>query len=222
MNGTGSVNNSSLSISQPLVIDTAGTITIGSAIIRKSFKYTAGSITSASNGAFNVYPPATFDIANIPTRIPVRWLATGTITLASNLVCSEFGKISTTQYATMAVAGDYDIDCDDFTIIGNSDTLSLNAGQTITVNNGIYIPEMIAGTYLGATIKSDSVGNKVYLNYGGTMANCHIFNASLTDIDASGSSIPIYNWMGEVSDCTNIKAVTGADIGGAGLTLTII
>jgi hypothetical protein len=57
------------------------------------------------------------------------------------------------------------------------------------------------------------------LTYQGTNANQKINAATITDIDASGGN-KVYDYQGTVTRCTNIKAITGTDVGGAGVSIT--
>lgn len=55
--------------------------------------------------------------------------------------------------------------------------------------------------------------------YTDSNANQKVFCATLTDLDNSGGNL-IYDYHGTVTSCTNIKAVTGSDVGGAGATIS--
>jgi len=113
---------------------------------------------------------------------------------------------------------------DDFTIT----TLNMHTGSTMS---GADTKTLTISSAWNACANEtyrntiDAISGTFKMNYQGTLANCQIAKTDFTDIDASASAIPIYNWYGSASSCTNITAVTGEDIGGgggAGITVTNI
>lgn len=222
MNGTGTWNWISMSVVQAVEINTAGTISLGNMNVRKSFKYIAGSITDLGAEIY-LNPPATLDLDTLPIRVGVRFNSTGVMTLASNLNCTTFGKLTTSQYTSMSVVGGFNIDCNNFVVVGNGDTLTLQSGQTMTVNTMIRISGTTFLTpYTGTTINASTPGVQTSIAYLGTPENSKVAYALLTDIDAFPSPMPIYTMYGSVSNCLNAYAATVEDIGSAGATLTII
>lgn len=204
MNGTGTISNNSMLLSGTVEINTSGTITLGNVVIGGTFKYIAGSITKGSGSGFGVYSGSTMDIGNIPTRIDFKFINSGASTLASNLVCGRFG--TSTAYSG-SFTGSYDIDCDDLQFVAGSTFTWLSTQDLIvrnSINNG-YTPGVASVTFTCASGTAN-------FNYLGTMANCQIYKTNFTNIDGSGSSIPIFDWYGTVSGCTNIYAVTGANL----------
>ena len=216
MKGTGSINNSSLSISCILQIDAeTGTISIGAMIMRLTLKYISGNITNISNtGYIGCYSGVTLDIANIPTRIEVRALTTSAITLASNLVC---GILSAGNSAvTLNFSGSFDVDCT-WVYIQTNSAIYIPSGQKLTVSTGFKI---FATTSTIPSLRALSAPN-MKLVYNGTYANMIICQASLVNIDASLSPMPIFCWCpSAITSCTNVYGVNGGDIGGGGVTIT--
>jgi len=216
MNGTGNINNSSLSITVILEINTAGTISIGAAIIRLLFRYIAGNITNISgSGYLGCYSGVSLDIANIPTMFEIRAMTSSAITLLSNLNCKS---MTAGTAVTLNFSGSFNITCQDIVISTNSGIYCPN-GSLVTVTNSITLYPTS-----GTVPSLRALAGIMYLKYTGTYANCLIFKGSLVNIDASQSTIPIYIWgAGVATNCTNVKVVTGADIGGGGgLSLVII
>ena len=213
MNGTGTINNNTIVFFAPLVINTSGTITLGSLAIKKSFKYVAGSITLTGSQVLNTTGNISLDMAGMPARIGIAQQTSGTVTLLSNCVC---GTISPNTNITLTLAGAFDVDCTTLRI-GVGSTIYVTAGQTMQVNTNLQI----TGTAI-ATATFGHPSSTVYLNYLGTMADNKVAFATISNVDATPTTIPIYTWYGTVTSCTNVYEVTGADIGGAGLTLTII
>ena len=203
MKGTGTINNNSISFLAPLVIDTAGTISLGTLSIRKSFKYVAGSITLIGSMVLNITGNVSLDMSGMPVRINIVQQTSGTVTLLSDCVC---GTLSPNPSVTMTFAGTFDIDCDTLRAF-NGATLYVSAGQTIQVNSALQIS--------GTAVSSSAFGNAsstVYLRYLGAMSACKVSFASISNADATQSNIPIFDWYGTVANCTNVYAVTGANL----------
>lgn len=98
--------------------------------------------------------------------------------------------ISISNYADITVTGAYNITTGTFTISGYCAlAFTYTAGQTLTVTSAIKIGTTIPGTNC-SLIKSGTPGSPAYLVYSGTAANC-LVSCRFTDIDASGSSVPI-------------------------------
>ena len=73
-------------------------------------------------------------------------------------------------------------------------------------------PNLVAGWHVDS-FTVENVG--LLLNYQGTRLNQTMAVANTTFVDASSSSVPIYNWKGNVTDCKNIQYLSGEDIGGS-------
>ena len=84
------------------------------------------------------------------------------------------------------------------------------AGSTLTVNTSINAH---AATYPTAyTIKSSST-SPAYFNYLGTLANENISGIAFSYINASGSSVPIWNYAGgTLTGTTNITNVGASNV----------
>lgn len=203
LNGTGTINNASLSLYCPIVINTSGTITIGSVVIRTSLKYVAGSISITGLGVLNCYNTTSLDISDIPTRISVTMQNIGNLTLLSNLVCRV---LSPNPGVALTLAGAFNTDCEILRIPSTGSIIPAT-GQTVTVQNAIE--------FNGTTISVATYGSATdttYLSYLGTMSACKICVSTIRNVDATSSVVPIYDWYGTVANCTNVYAVTGANL----------
>jgi hypothetical protein len=147
--------------------------------------------------------------------------STATITLTSNFNIAGnlriYPVIAASPGATFA--GAFNISCANLwvynlssggtTIAWSDSYITFVNGQTLTVSNSIFI----AGMGIWKTIIQSASAAATYLNYGGTAANCKIFNADFTWIDASGSAQVLDNWYGgTLTSCTNINNMTSANL----------
>lgn len=60
----------------------------------------------------------------------------------------------------------------------------------------------------------ESISGTGKFSYLGSMANIQFAKTDFTNIDASDSSVRIYTWYGSATNCINVYAVTGANLGG--------
>jgi hypothetical protein len=180
--------------------------------------YTAGTITVTSGSALRISGSCALNTNGIIWDDVTFGTAAPTVTLGSNFTCS----IIYLAGSRPIFAGAYNITCDtltDVTTVGTTNTLTLEAGQTLTVTTNLYLSGIVtsntATTQL--TIRSDASPSTTNLVYQGTTANCKVFGVIFTDINASGSAQGIDNWYGgTLTNCTNITNRTSADIGGGG------
>jgi hypothetical protein len=202
---TATVNTTGISWYNVSSLSTPGTITLGSDFTAtNNFTVSpSGNLTFA--GAYSVY---------LNNMIIVQSTANITITLSGTLTCTgtiTIGSTSTGAASALVFAGAYNLSCANlkvYTGAGNY-IVSFVAGQSLTVTDSLYLE----GNAVGAlSVISASAGSKTNLIYSGIAANSRIALTTLTDINASGSSIPIDDWYGTVTSCTNIYAVTSANI----------
>jgi hypothetical protein len=188
-----------------IIINTTGTITFYSPDYTalptfysrfyngKTLTYTAGTLVNTANVSIAVTSTSyTFDINGTFKRFMCLTGVTGA-TFNDSIAFNE-----------------------DFIVYENS-TVNIADGKTLTINGSVYTE---CSLVTPVTIKASS--GTAALNYNGTVAGQKLFTTTFTSIDASGSSVKVYTWHGTVTDCVNIKAVTGADIGGAGVTVTTV
>jgi hypothetical protein len=93
-------------------------------------------------------------------------------------------------------------------------TLNISTGKKVTTNE-LFIAE---NEFTVATISSAGTG---YLYCTGTFADRKVYGCILTNIDASETATPIFTWQGAVTNCVNIYAVDGEDIGGGGVSVGV-
>ena len=74
--------------------------------------------------------------------------------------------------------------------------LTIPAGQTLTCTGLFWVCVDPTWDFYPFHIKSDTPSSYVYLNYSGTPAELLLMSTQFTDIDATGSIIPLYNWHG--------------------------
>lgn len=101
-------------------------------------------------------------------------------------------------------------------------TLTQTSGSTLNIDNTktLEVTTNLTSMNTGTTTIASTSGTAI-LKYGGTEANIELVGATISNIDASSSAIKLYNWKGTVTNCTNIYAVDGDDIGGGGGFISI-
>lgn len=136
----------------------------------------------------------------------------GTVSFTSSLTVTLTGNLTITNgldlLSTVTFAGAYNITCGNL-LLGGSKTITLVSGQTLTILSSI----VSAANQFGANkIQSGTASSSTAFIYQGTTANCKIAGMQFTDIDASSSSVPIFNWGGgTLTRCTNIYNATALD-----------
>jgi hypothetical protein len=186
------VSNVSLSANLPYKTGTL-TYTAGS----KSFTSSPRTLSLAGSCTLNVSGHSWFAI---------QVASSGTYTLTSDLTTA--GTLSFLSVSPVTFSGASNIQCATLNITASAIVvINVVSGQNLTVTTSMTIyPATV-------TIQSTSAGSHFHLIYQGTTANCKVALATITDMDASGSSIPIDLWYGTVgSGCTNVYAVTSANI----------
>lgn len=88
-------------------------------------------------------------------------------------------------------------------------TADYNSGAGKSYTSGES--DLVAGWHLDEA-QSDVDGKLEYL---GDMDSVQFAKTDFVNIDASDSAMKIYTWYGSATNCTNVEAVTGDDIGGA-------
>lgn len=120
---------------------------------------------------------------------------TSTLTLSENLKCD-------TIYLSPS-----------YMLSGATTTISIVDTKKL-ITREIYVSE---NEFTTATISSAGTG---YLYCTGTFADRKIYGCIFTNIDASETTTPVYSWQGVVTNCLNVFAVDGQDIGGGGVSVT--
>jgi len=212
LGGTGGTWSGTGAISNNLTINCT-TLTISGNVYYAAgtLTYTAGTVTVTGSTLILRTAGMTLNTSGMTWNNVTLNTSGLTYTLASDLICS--GTLNASVGSNITVAGAYDITCRTLWISGNGATLTLPAGQTITITGSI----LVAGTVAyGMEIKSSTPSSSVYLVYSGTAADCKVFAGTFTDIDASGSTQGIDNWYGgTLTRTSGITNRTSADIGGA-------
>lgn len=189
---------------------TIGTVIWGST--SKVLTYISGDITVTPNttltiGAF----PETIDVSGITWQHVTIANTTGDpLTLLSDLNVSGTLTLS----AILTISGNFNITCSILNRI-TSGAVILPAGMTLTVTDAIYLVGYggTSNPFATTNVIKSSTTSPIYFNYLGTVENCRIFHMIFTDVDASGSSIPLYNWFGQtLTRTTNIMNISTSDI----------
>jgi hypothetical protein len=183
-----------------VVAYTSGTLTLSGSIL-----YLNGTISLNLNGT---------TIGNIQ-------LIGGTITLLSNFVLDTFLMGGGVGLGNPTLAGVGNVTCVNFINQGASLTangtaanvvLTVPTSSTITVTTKLSLTNDGAAVSI-AHIKTATASGKANLVYQGTRANMCVCGMTFTDIDASGSAVPIENMNGgTLTRTTNINNRTWANI----------
>ena len=164
--------------------------------------YPSGTVTFATTGmTFNNI--AALNLNSLTLSLPSTFTVSGTI--SSWLSSVTFNGATTINCANISAISD----------TYNIYTWTFAAGTTINVSNEFYILGGI--TYAGAdayhTFKSATT-SPIYLNYSGTLANEVVTASKFQYVNASGSSVPIYDYgsSGNLTGTTNIYEVNANNI----------
>ncbi len=212
LDGTGiwSCSSSSVYCYLNITINTAGTITLGAntGIRGGTLTYTAGTIDVTTNSN-------SLNIGSANTTLSadgINWykmslaLANSILTLTNNLTCTN----TMTLVNGLSFAGNYNISVDILAITTNSGlNFKFVAGTTLTVATSII---SLNQSPLTSTIMSVTPSSAFNLVYNGTLANLKVVGVTFTDVDASGSAVPIFNWHGgALTRTANIYNIDGSD-----------
>jgi hypothetical protein len=189
--------------------------------------YVSGTI-DATQGELWVEGNPTINAAQVTFKNV--WLTHNNYTLAANLNCTNLIVAMGTALNSNVQTGAFNITCDNLLFIGwnrsssttyaswweSSKFWSIPQGQTLTVNNSIQMlgTLVVSGNITAITLlKSGTVSQPIYLNYLGTRANMLVAGMTFTDVDASGSAVPIENMNGgTLTRTTNINNRSWANI----------
>ncbi len=150
--------------------------------------------------------------------------ASGNITLIGNL--SVLGVLTNANNGSMyspTIVGSYNISCSTLVLSPNqasSMTLTIPTSSTLTVGNAIHITRIVQ-FFLNTnnesiTVKSSVANTSFNLNYLGPLSSVDIVGATFTDVNASGSLNPLYNYNGAtLTRTTNITNVNATNFGGS-------
>ena len=209
MGGTGTISTggSSVAISNPITINTLGTITIGANIAIGTgcvFTWIAGIISGTSGTNIWTRGNATFDLKG--TALPTfRFNVSATITLLSNFKATYL-SISTTA----TFSGAFNVECDyfqdEFSFVNGGARLIMQSGTTIQVNKTSYIS---GDAYISPTlilIASSIASSPINFVFLGTANNWICTQMNFTDVNMTGSVMsPMPNyWGGALTRCTGI------------------
>jgi len=125
----------------------------------------------------------------------------GNANISGTYTIANIGGSQTITGANLTVA----------TLISNItsvNSLTFQTGNTLTVTNTL--------TFNSPFTLQSSTGTAFNLIYTGTKANLESIRMTYTNVNASGSSYPIYNYYGgTLTGTTNIINVTAANLGGS-------
>jgi hypothetical protein len=121
---------------------------------------------------------------------------TSTVTAVENLKCNSLYLSPENMLATASA------------------NLAIADGKKVTTKE-LFTAE---NEFTTASITSSGTG---YLYCTGTFADRKIYGCMFTNINASETLTPIYTWQGTVTNCVNVFAVDGGDIGAGGVSVTI-
>ena len=216
LNGTGTWSSSTqgATLSNNITINTAGTITLGTAVAKEGgiFTYTAGTV-NAGNSTFYTGKNTTLNIDGMSLYNFTIVSMNFTLTLGSDLNITNNFTLNYNVSGALTMAGNYSITCGKFYMYTYQNvTFNFVSSQTFTINTGLYLN---GRTDKILTIKAVTASTAFNLVFNGTAANCSIYRATFTDVNASDSAIGLDNWYGgTLTRTTNITNRTSADIGG--------
>ena len=208
LNGTGTWSSitQGATLSNNITINTVGTITLGTTVAKEggTFTYTAGTV-NAGTSTLNIGGMSLYNLTIIYLSF--------TLTLGSDLNITNNFTLNYNVSGTLTMAGNYNITCGKFYMYTyQSVTFNFVSSQIFTINTGLYINGR-TGSIL--TLKAITASTAFNLVFNGTAANCSIYRATFTDVNASDSAIGLDNWYGgTLTRTTNITNRTSADIGG--------
>jgi hypothetical protein len=208
MNGSGNwTGNFTGTGTSKVNLNTSGSITIQNITATSGpASYIAGTINS-SGATLNLTGTYTCNFPGIHwQRVNNATTTSSGLTIQSNFICD--GAVSYTGITLAAaknIIGPFQFSCTDYNIPAGV-TSSLGVGTTLAVSNSFTL---VSDRLNPSSLKCVTGSSTAYLNYTGTLANCQISNANITDIDASGSSNQILNYFGgTLTRTTNIRNVT--------------
>jgi len=231
MNGTGTIRTYTLPsfsliptsyINNNITINTAGTITFGTVVAfnrasSRVFTYTAGTLDFTTNSSTFFFYTATVH-STLPNmsynHLAILVGGSVNVTLTANLSVTKLylSYLSSTVSGTMTMVGNYDISCVDL-YVNMCTIVALVSGYNLNISNSWQQIHYSSAILFGTSIKSKTSSSTVYVNYSGTLANLKLANAIFTDVDASGSAVPILNWFGGIlTRTTNIYNVDNSHL----------
>lgn len=195
-----------------VTINTAGSVTLGTLKCGNAFtfKYIAGTVVNTGS-SLSLNGTATIDSAGM-TWGNVIYAGSGvTITLGSNMSIANSlsipASISTALSSTMKCSynGAFNITCGNL-LIDSTTTFGVPAAQSITVLTQLAMP---GNTLSVPSLISKTASSPITLVYKGTPAQNLVFNATFTDVDATGSTQAVIDYgSGTLTRTTNINAGT--------------
>lgn len=205
----GAANQPTLTLTTGDLLQVAGSITLPSTqgmITGTGTAYQSAAGTVTSNGA-----SWTGNLA----------MGNASYTLGSNFTIN--GSFWMNQGTSTALTGLFNLTVGNWYVFpsGTGSTFAFTSGQTLTVTNTLIINNPINysqsnGTITSPilTIKSGTSSSPFFLNYTGASSALNLSGVTFTDVNASGSSSPLYNYNGQTLTRTvNIINSNGANQG---------
>lgn len=209
LNGSGTISSSSNtnSFGIPIVINTAGSVTLGASLAVTngcSFTYTAGTVVNTNSVLFPRGGAVTFNTSGMNwARINMN-AATVTITLASNFN-SNSSYMRVGSFLTATFVGNFDVTIPSL-ICEVGTVLKLAAGRTLNVSSSIYAS---GNPDQPCAIQSATPSSSTFLSYSGPLSGLNMIYTTLTDIDATGSPTQVWAYNANtLTRTTNIQNVT--------------
>lgn len=194
---SGAVSDGTVTIRCDVIINTTGTINHQGKRVyfgnNKTLTYTSGVFNTDVSGVIWSITTSGYNL-NIDTKIPtLEFNSAVTLNILSDF---QVGLLKTLAGCTINITATKELDYDSIYSIG--------------INTPIIIQSSILGSKAILCQKVSGFSDQ------------QIFNTTFTDIDASCSSTPVYSWYGSVSNCDNVFAVTGENIGGGGISYAFV
>ena len=170
----------------------AGNVTVSGAVYYRNgvLTYLSGTVTWSS-AVLRITANCTLNTSgitwpNVTTALGATW------TLQSDLNCTILNLGH-----TIITAGNFNINCASYFAIAAGASLTVKAGQTLNISTTMFSgTPSSAGTYVNCPLKSGTASSPMYLNYQGPQANLALIGCAITDVDASSSAIPLFQYQG--------------------------
>lgn len=210
-----------------------GPLTLGTMTLSGSLEYggsaltltTGSTITGTTNQITMMAGNVTITSNSVSLPALLWWnFNNATITLSGNANISAIGV----SFGNLTMSGAYNATIGSLQIDSGSSDLYYNtfvAGQTITVTNQLYLGGVGSGgknlvdATAPETIQSSSGGSAAYIKFTGSLSNLVVVNTAFKDINASGSTYPIYDYGATAGMITgvssNITPKNASNFGGA-------
>jgi hypothetical protein len=179
----------------------ANNLTLGAtATISGTVYYKTGTLTNNMNaggaGTSTLHFTGSSTVGGTGSWYSV-WAATAdsTITLQSNLTCGMYLYFANVN---VVFAGNFNISTArliTYSSVGVK-TVTFVSGTTVTVSSILHLGSIVGVSVYAENIQSSIASSAFYLNYQGTQADLILVSVAFTDVNASGSVRPLYNYQG--------------------------